>query len=323
LPGPVDRLELFWSPDGKESVFQVNLDQGPDLDRFSPLIRNQTLADLAYGPHRLVRRDLVLGGHQARLYRLTWPHGTRGPVLSKVAAHFRLKANEPDRAWKSLTATPASDRPGAFEFDAGGFFPIDRIRIRPIQKNTLAQVALFSRTRPSDPWRPRGNHWVHRLEVDGIPLESDPVALDGGTDRYFRLEADPKSGGLGAGIPEIAIGWRPRMVYFVARGEGPFTLAYGHHSAQPAQTAVEPGLKAVQADPAAVLVRPARPGPIGPLGGPDRLKPPPEPFPWKKAMVWTVLVLGVALLGFLAWRLFRQLPKGEEPGDPSEPKGPL
>jgi hypothetical protein len=32
-----------------------------------------------------------------------------------------------------------------------------------------------------------------------------------------------------------------------------------------------------------------------------------ETFPWKKIILWVILVGGVNLLGILAWRLYRQI----------------
>ena len=43
------------------------------------------------------------------------------------------------------------------------------------------------------------------------------------------------------------------------------------------------------------------------LGGAARLKPSGAAFPWRTWLLWAVLLLGVAILGGMAWRLSRQI----------------
>ena len=46
------------------------------------------------------------------------------------------------------------------------------------------------------------------------------------------------------------------------------------------------------------------PGQAGELGGPDRLREPPDVKRW---MLWASLVLGALVLGWMAWRLSREM----------------
>jgi hypothetical protein len=114
---------------------------------------------------------------------------------------------------------------------------------------------------------------------------------------------------------------------FAARGEPPFQLAYGNREAKPAAYAIEtliPGYR----EAGGAKIRAAKTGaqqtinPSGAkaleqreLGGEARLK---EAIDWKRWSLWGALVLGVLVLGAMAWRLVRQLNEGAK--DSSKPQ---
>jgi hypothetical protein len=119
-------------------------------------------------------------------------------------------------------------------------------------------------------------------------------------------------GGLGHGGPVFVGGWLPDIVVFVARGNGPFELVYGSGAARPASVPVEsllPRSPGDGADGAPILIREARLLAPVTIGGPARLKPELGKPNWRVITLWTVLVLGVGLLGWMAWRLLRRIPE--------------
>ena len=96
---------------------------------------------------------------------------------------------------------------------------------------------------------------------------------------------------------------------FLARGSGPYMLAMGGHDVVSAEQPVEQLLRALDQKndiiyPVAVAV-----GERMVLGGEDRLKPGPPPVPWRKLVLWSVLVGGVLLLAGMAVGLMRQMSK--------------
>lgn len=107
--------------------------------------------------------------------------------------------------------------------------------------------------------------------------------------------------------PSVAIGdvklqatWNDAEVVFLAKGDGPFLLAYGNASAQPSTTVLGSLLDGI-------VVSPARADRAHPLGGAERLQPPPRTVPWKLAVLWVVLGGGVMLLAWMAYRLSREV----------------
>jgi hypothetical protein len=137
-----------------------------------------------------------------------------------------------------------------------------------------------------------------------------PIAYN--TDRFWLVRIDRGTSGLGARAPKLTLGWVPHELVFIARGEGPFQLAYGSAVALPAQAPVESILPEIATPDAAsnrVKVAAARLGPQTVLGGDARRSPAPPPFPWKSVLLWIALALGVGVLAFMAIRLSRETKK--------------
>jgi len=101
------------------------------------------------------------------------------------------------------------------------------------------------------------------------------------------------------------VGWQPPELVFAARGGAPFMLAYGKHNATagalPVATLI-PGYDAARGLPESVGV--AQASASTQLGGPSRLR---APLDTKRWMLWAILVLGAAILGWMAFRLSRQI----------------
>jgi hypothetical protein len=96
---------------------------------------------------------------------------------------------------------------------------------------------------------------------------------------------------------------------FAARGAGPFQLAYGRRDAKstafPIATLV-PGYKGEEepAEPRIVIGAAQTAATPQPLGGEAVTR---EQVDWKHWTLWASLVLGVAVLGWMALRLGRQM----------------
>jgi hypothetical protein len=111
--------------------------------------------------------------------------------------------------------------------------------------------------------------------------------------------------------PRLEIGYRPHGLFFVARGEGPFTLAYGAAGIEPLAVnvaALFDGIGRQRGDDLEHWVTPDRVQMV--LGGPQRLSHQHNPLPLRRIILWSVLLAGVVVVAGLAWRLARRLTEG-------------
>jgi hypothetical protein len=186
--------------------------------------------------------------------------------------------------------------PGEFEYDVGARLPLDRVNLELPDMNTVVDVELLSRAHVGDAWHTVRRCGFYRLKSDGEELRNGPVAVALNTDRYWLLRTDPKSGGLGSAAPRLVVEWVPHEVVFVARGAGPFYVAYGSATAGSAAVSLALIPKNVSIASASLSEPEA-------LGGDARLIPPPAPYAWKASLLWAVLIGGAALLAWMALRL--------------------
>jgi hypothetical protein len=162
--------------------------------------------------------------------------------------------------------------------------------------NTLASAEFSSRRGPRDPWHPIARMGVYRLAAPDGDLTNLPAEINVDRDRYWRVHLAAAGGQSSL---RLEVEWVPDEVTFLARGRGPFLLAYGSSSA----TTDQADLNQM---PASVEIAPATLGAPVPLGGPSRLSVQPPPFPRKRVALWSVLVSAVLGLAWMAYRLVTQ-----------------
>jgi hypothetical protein len=133
---------------------------------------------------------------------------------------------------------------------------------------------------------------------------------------------------MGSSLPTLNAGWVPHQLVFAARGAPPFTLAYGNSSAKSGALPIEsliPGYRdeggstvraAKTSGNVVVNVQAAAAQGQKELGGAVRLE---QQIDWKRWSLWGALVLGVLVLGAMAWRLMKQLGTSGNAGGTDKP----
>lgn len=294
-------LRLDWEGSHeKDFVGRVRIETGDDLNDWETLVDETTIARLT-NEGQLIELNLIeLPPRKARYYRVSLVEGNGKLVLNRAEVRHR-SAGLPERRWKTLTGVANKD---GFEFESGGHFPIDRIQFTEAGSGSyLVSARLFSREHATDDWRNRGEHSFYRTTVAGQTVESEPLAL-GHRSQYWRIEFD----GDGLADPVLRIGWLPDELVFLTQGTAPYVLAYGRAGLDAKEWPLHQLLQRLNGGPEGAELTEvpfARALPPEMLGGPDRLKPPPEPVDWQTIVLWSVLVLGVLLVGFFAFRLLR------------------
>jgi hypothetical protein len=305
LAEPLTALTLEWTTPLQGVTTRVRVEASEDLASWRTLATDAPLLDLRYEGRRLLHNRVDLPAVRPKYLRLSWPAGA-APALSAVLAGFGDSVQESPREWSQANGTLLADRDNEYEFDLGGSFPIDRVAIDLPEINAVVPAELFARATREQPWRPVATLVAYRLRQESGEVSAAPTPVSGVGMRYWLLRVDPKSGGIGRGQPRLRGGWAPQEIVFAARGAGPFVIAYGNPSATssalPISTLI-PGYVAAPADSLAAAGI-ARPGASASLGGAARLRPARD---LRRAALWGVLVLGVAVLAWMAWRLSKQI----------------
>jgi hypothetical protein len=264
-----------------------------------------------------MRDRIELPATKAKYLRLSWA-ADQAP-LELVGARFEYaeRVVETTRQWREVAGSPIAAHDGDYEFDLAGAFPVDRIAIDLPEINSVVPAQLYARASSEQAWRPIASVVLYRLRQGDAEVTAAPTAVSGGSLRYWMLRVAADSGGLGSGRPRMRAGWVPQQLVFAARGSGPFTLAYGNATAAstalPIATLV-PGYPTASAP--TIGVATVQPGPPMVLGGVERLT---KPIDGRRLLLWSTLVLGVAVLAWMAWRLSRQLTSPAPDGEGAQP----
>jgi len=242
--------------------------------------------------------------------------GETAPPSALTAVSAEPAATDIEVKRLSLTApgVAVEGHAGEYLIDLGAHVPIDRINLDLPELNTVATADFEARDEPAQPWNPIAHATLYRLRArDGSELKNPPVRITLSSARYWRVRVAHDGGGLGHGNPSFVGGWLPDELVFAARGSAPFELLFGNGGAIPAavriSTLTSPVPGADAGNPP-LVIRSASLSAESLIGGPERLKPPRAERNWRVVLLWTVLLMGVGLLGWMASRLLRELSGG-------------
>jgi len=315
LKVPLKDLTLEWEEQSEGTAAKLKVEGSDNLEDWTLLVPSAIIISLRYGDNNLERRVIELNGSKMKYYRLTSASGAEIPKLTSAVARLSTLASEPPRHWSSVNTTRRSSRSGDYLFTTGGLMPVDRIRVRLPQENTLIQASFFSRATEKDSWKQGTSVLLYRLRIKGEEITSPDIVLPPSSDRYRLLRIDQGSGGIGNGLPVVEFGWVPAQILFLARGESPFQLAFG--SGKPENCAHGGSTLFRQFSDQhkeRYVAGNAVAGPPAILAGEAALEKPLLPYDVTTVVLWSLLLLGVGILAWMALRLHRQMSitKGDE-----------
>ena len=300
---PIQALELDWRGAAGDFVGKVRIEGSDDLSAWRIVTVQAALARLDFGGFKLNQNRVELHGAAHKYFRLTWPDQQAPLEALSVLAEPAAGLVAARRVWHVFNGSVVAGRTGEYSYDLGGPIPFDRLRVEVPQVNSLTHLQVLARGKTKDEWRPKASATVYRLRRGDADVTSPEIALSSAGERQLLLRADQKGGGIGAGVPAVHLGWIAQKLVFAARGNAPFQLAYGNSAAQPAAFAIDAVVPGYKSD-AQFTVEAASLGEPITLAGPARLR---AAVDYKTWTLWGVLILGVAALGFMAYRLARQV----------------
>jgi hypothetical protein len=304
----LDRLRLQWQPGGDNLAATLAVDASDDLVDWTTIVRRAAVSDIQYGGHRLLGRTVWLSPSTKRYLRLRRLDSGPAFVLTRIDGRGRPEGRAPVRAFLKIDGQADPDTSGLFAYHTSGAFPVDRVNLIFDQANSMADATLESRSDSDATWTRRFKGLFYRIDVDTPPLTSAPQPVPISMDRHWRLCVDASDSTIGSAVPRLELGYRPHDLFFVARGSGPFTLAFGSAAVEPLKVnvaALFDGIGRHRENGIQQWVEPQ--GKRIVLGGPRRLSPLPVPLPMRRIVLWSILVAGVLVVAAMAWRLARRL----------------
>ena len=314
---PVARMALDVDlPAGQPVTFRVQASK--DLKHWQPLAETVLYrADAAAAPTAPGRLgneqiDLQRADLKGHYLRVTW--GDAAVTLRGATLATSSKTGPRERVSASMAA-PALANPRELVLALPFATPVAALAITPPGSNVLIPVRVLGRNHREQPWSPLASAVVYKMATGGKEQASGPVELGSISVREIKIEADPKTPGFAA-APALALQFEPAQLVFLASGQGPFTLAAGLPGATAAASAflplasLVPGYQPAQENQLPVALADVARADITGGKPADGAQVPAAAasggISTRSAVLWGVLLAGVAALGLMAWLLLRQ-----------------
>ena len=312
--GQAERLRLHWPDDVPPFQAGYRLQTSADLQHWQFLSTGQLLSLAGPDGSRLQQRELTLHATPQRYLRLLWDHPTQAVRPQGASLLERGRASTlPPLLASETKALAAADAEGALLLDLGGPQRLRSFQLRSSQGTWVLPMQLQMRASAKAPWTPLAHPVLYRVEREGGADEAPALELDVSA---VQLRLLPPKGAALPAAGSLRAEWQvllPRFVWAV-QGQAPYRLEV----ASSAPDAGPAPLHQVVPNFATERARLGR-AEIGAFSAVP-VTPPPGPSPaQRQALLWAVLGLGVAGLGWAAWRLLRQghadSPGNEGPGN--------
>ncbi len=307
-------LTLSWPETQTDFVLNVLVEGSDDLNHWQTLTASATLSYLHYGNHKLVQQRITMPMRKVKYLRLTWEKD-KVFTLDKMLAQFPESITAQPRQWTMFTEPVKAlntQKEVVYAFDTKSLLPVDRIRLTLPQRNTVIQAVLESSADKAGPWSVRYADVIYDMQIEGAELTTPDIITGLNNHRYWQLRLIDKEVNM-TGLPILKLGWVPEQLLFIAQGEGPFTLAFGSAQVDAVTTPLGKLLNQDNLANNGQLIKAAQLGSRVQLGDAAKLQPAPPPLPWKKWLLWAILVVGVMVLAAMALKLSKQMNQGNPP----------
>lgn len=317
LKGSIRSLRLLTEA-SPTAFHRYTVESSADLQSWRLLKRDAQLVRLEHQGHRVSSDGVEWDSAADRYLRLLWIDPQRAPAIRSVRlAAVETSFKQPLRLWSPEMA-PTAIQGGSYDYAWSGQLPLDRLRINLPQVNSLAPLAIQRPTNWSGRHRHRDRpHWdtlaqtvAYRLQTPQGEVRSADVSLHAAVENRLRLAIDARGGAIGSLPPTVQIGFVPHLLVFLARGDGPFVLAWGAGDIGRADLPIAtllPGYDAsgtLNATPASLASPGKASGEPVTAAGEGGEEAPVVPARW---ILWAVLLAGLLVLGAMARALTRQL----------------
>jgi hypothetical protein len=294
-------IEFEWQTIDGSSEARVRIEGSDDLDRWNEVVGATTLLNAGTGEQQLRRGRVPLPQRRYRYLRVERMDGGQPLSIQSARAEQVAAASTVEPQWFAAREMEGDADGRVFTTDRQA--PVQYARVKLPRDNMTVRITLQSRRDAKSPWQTHWSGEMYAITSAGERRVSPPAKFPMTNDREWRLQA-PRGGAE----VELELGYRPALLRFLKQGSGPFTLAYGSGQVD-ASSAV--GCNQLLSDVAPkdlrALIGEASLGPSHLLGGDDAFKPVPKKTPTRLIVLWSVLIVGVALLVTMALSLLKRV----------------
>lgn len=301
----VESLELDWQRGDLDLRARFRLTASDDLEHWNEVLAEASVVDLEQGGFSLQRRRIDLARASSRdfLQLIRLDEGAALP-LTGIGANVRRRSefHETELAWISLRPIAQDEAAATYHFSVPGPLPVSRIAIDWNLDNAVATVAVSSRFAPAAAWQTRAGFTAFKVGNDKDVVSNDDVPVALSRDRHWQVQVRPDAGAE----PTLRLGYRPDEFALLAQGRPPFVLVAGSRHGGGADYPMDVLVTQLsQQTGDKWVLELAAIGQEQTLSGAAAVAPEVQ-VPWRKWVLWAVLLGGVVLIGGMVLKLLRE-----------------
>ncbi len=298
------KLSFNWDQPRPNMILPIKIEGSDNLQNWSTLNNSVNISKLDYAGSQLVRSGVSITCSKHDYLRLTWLKPEQGLKLNSITAIYKQPQESVLQQKNIGRPNNGDDNHWYFKTDIAA--PITQLELIAPTDGLLYKGRLYSRPDDSSEWRYRQSITQYRLKISETRLSSDPLKLSATSDNCWKIELDTDNQFTNAQLPDIKLGWQQQKLVFLAQGEAPFTLAYGNPEILPASSnGISQLIRTLQdagETPEKVTLEESVSN--------TKVAKLEKNIPWKVVGLWVFLILGTAVLGYMAYHLFQQMNKG-------------
>ncbi|MDP1659944.1 MAG: DUF3999 domain-containing protein [Methylotenera sp.] len=227
---PLKTLSVDWQ--GSEGVLlALDVLASDDLKNWSSIGHDVLLKTSADGK-ALLQNNISLDNATEARYLQIRATDNATLNLTKINAEYNsVRSLTLQTHWQDVQfiQREQDDKKGVInlDFESLGRYPAGYLRVHLPQTNTITSASILVRNRNDAPWQYVTTTSLYRMDKTGKSYTNPDVLLNATASRYWRLQFNQSSGGIGAENPKLSLGWLPQTVVWNARGQAPFSLQVG------------------------------------------------------------------------------------------------
>ncbi|WP_223788742.1 DUF3999 family protein [Marinicella meishanensis] len=221
-------LELDWTfATAGNRVFYVDLLGSTDLADWQVVLPRHKLVEVNTGQRVVYENRLNLPQRTHRYYQLRF-HGPVVPVVNRVTAVTVQQHVDRPLRWLPIDRFEALDpalHGHVLQWDTGGHYPVEAVKLSFDYQNLMADVQLQSRPNDQAPWRVVAQSGIYEVGSGELSMFNDRLAVPTNHHRHWRLRTESTINSQW--VDGIEMAWRAHLLQFLAQGAGPYTLVFG------------------------------------------------------------------------------------------------
>ena len=292
-------IELQWTQQPADQILELRVEAGSSLDELRVILPRKRLTNRESSDQSWRNIDNIPAGY--RYLRLTPVNNVSQFELQKVVGHYREDIEAPALTHRLDTQTLRDGEHELFSITYPSKVPAESLRIIPAAADNMITGQLYGAW-GTDTERRLIQRDVrqHNISADDIRA-SAPIRLRRKDYRSLSFSSDAASNAAAA----IELIYPQYQLLFLGDGNRPYRLAWGNYQSEgpgsDLRDILQGSLQQAQQDAEAVAL-----GRIEDSGGHARLGAE-ATLPWKKWLLWTLLILAVIVSARMAYRLYREM----------------